>query len=164
MWQLDHKIGWAPKKWCFQTVVLKKTLESLLASKEIQPANAKGNHPWILIGKTSAEPEAPMLWPPDVKRWLVGKDPDPGKDWEQEEKGATEDKMVGWHYQLKGHEFEKTPGDSEGQGSHGVAKSQTWLSDWTELKWTELCFWNAIISYRLRHGENLVKERQNDIR
>ena len=135
MWQLDHKAGWAPKKWCFQTVVLKKTLESLLDSKEIKPANAKGYQPWILIGRTDAEAEAPMLWPPDVKSWLVGKDLDAGKDWGQKEKGAKQDEMVGWHHRPNGHEFEKTLEDSEGQGS--LACCSPWgckeldLTDWT---------------------------------
>ena len=91
MWALDHKEGWVPKNWCFQTVMLEKTLESPLNSKEIKPVNSKGNQPWIFIGRTDDEAEAPMLWPPDSKRWLIGKDPDLGKDWEQEEKGVTED-------------------------------------------------------------------------
>ena len=112
MWELDHNEGWAPKNWCFWTVVLKKTFESPLDSKEIKPVNPKGNQPWILIGSTDAE--APVLWPPDAKSWLIGKDPDAGKDWRQEERGMTEDEMVGWHNQLNGHEFEQSQGDSEG--------------------------------------------------
>ena len=107
----------APKNSCFQTVELEKTLESPLDSKEIKPANLKGNQPWIFIGRTNTEAEAPILWPPDVKSWLIGKDHDVEKDWGQEEKGMTEHKMVGWHHQLNGHEFEQTPGDREGQGS-----------------------------------------------
>ena len=99
----------------FRTMVLKKTLESPLDSKEIKPVNPKGNQPWIFIGRTEAE--APILWPPDVKCLLIGKDPDAGKDWGQEEKGVTEDEMVGWHHWLKGHELERTPGDNEGEGS-----------------------------------------------
>ena len=100
-------------------MVLEKTLESPLDCKEIKPVNPKGNQSWIFIGRTAAEAEAeaPVLWPPDVKSQLIGKDPDPGKDWGQEEKGATEDEMVGWHHRRNGHEFEQTPGDSEGQGS-----------------------------------------------
>ena len=117
MWELDHKESWAPKNWCFWTVVLEKTLENPLDSKEIQPLNPKGNQPWILIGRTDAKTEAPVLWPPDAKSWLLGKDSDPGKDWGQEEKEATEDEMVGWHHWLNGQEFEQTPGDSEGQKS-----------------------------------------------
>ena len=93
-------------------VVLQKTLESPLDCKEIQPVSPKGNRPWIFIGRTDIEAEAPILWPPDVKSQLIEKDPDAGKDWGQEEKGMTEDEMVGWHHQLHGHEFERTPGES----------------------------------------------------
>ena len=117
MWELDHKESWVPKNWCFRTVVLEKTLESPLDCKEIQSVHPKGNQSWIFIGRTDAEAEAPILWPPDVKSWLIWKDPEAGKDWRQEEKGATEDKMVWWHHWLIGHEFEQTPGDSEGQES-----------------------------------------------
>ena len=106
MWELDHKEGCVLKNWCSQTVVLEKTLESPLDSKEIKPINPKGDKPWIFIERTDAEAEAPILWPPDVKTRLTGKDPDAGKDWGQEEKGATEDKVVGWHHWLNGHEFE----------------------------------------------------------
>ena len=105
MWELDYKESWAPKSWCPWTVVLEKTLESPLDSKEIQLVSPKGDQPWIFIGRTDAEAETPILWPPDVKNWLIGKDPDAGKDWRQEEKGSTEDEMVGWHHQLNGHEF-----------------------------------------------------------
>ena len=106
MWELDYKESWALKNWCFWTVVLEKTLESPLDCKEIHPVHSKGNQSWIFIGRTDAEAEAPILWPPDAKSWLTGKDPDAGKDWRQEEKGTTEDEMVGWHHQLDGHEFE----------------------------------------------------------
>ena len=95
----------APKNWCFWTVVLEKTLESPLDSKEIQPVHPKGDQSWVFIERTDAEAKTPILWPPDVKSWLIGKDPDSGKDWGQEEKGMTEDEMVGWHHRLKGHEF-----------------------------------------------------------
>ena len=115
MWELDHNEGWALKNWCFWSVVLEKTLESPLDSKEIKSVNPKGNQPWIFTGKTDAE--APILWPPDVKSWLIGKDPNAAKDWGQKEKGATENELVGWHHSLNGHEFEQTPGDSEGQGT-----------------------------------------------
>ena len=98
-------------------MVLEKTLESPLDCKEVKPANRKGNQPWILIGRTDVEAEVPELWPPYEKNWFIGKDPDAGKDWEQEEKGVTEDKTVGWYHQLNGHQFEQTPGDSEAQGS-----------------------------------------------
>ena len=116
MWQLDHKESWAPKNCCFLTVVLEKTFESPLDCKEIKPVHPNGNQSWIFIRRTDAEAETPILWPPDVKNWLIRKDPDAGKDWRWE-KGATEDEMVGWHHQLNGLEFEHTLGDSEGQGS-----------------------------------------------
>ena len=118
MWELDNKESWAPKNWCFWTVVMEKTLESPLDCKEIQPVHLKGNQSFqIFIWKTDAEAEAPILWPPDVKNWLIGKDPDAGKDWRQEEKGTTEDEMVGWHHWLEGLEFEQAPGVGDGQGS-----------------------------------------------
>ena len=103
--------------WCFWTMVLKKTLESPLDSKEIKPVSPKGNKPWIFIGRTDAEAEAPILWPPGVKSWLIGKDSDAGEGWGQKEKGTAEVVMVGWHHWLNGHEFEEAPGDGEGQGS-----------------------------------------------
>ena len=103
MWELDHKKDWAPMNWCFQTVVLKKTLESPLDHKEIQPVNPKGNQPWIVIGRIDAETEASILWPPDGKSWLVGKDPDAGNNWGQEEKGLREDEVFEWHRWLNGH-------------------------------------------------------------
>ena len=106
MWELDYKESWAPKNWCFWTVVLEKTLESPLDCKEIQLVHPKGYQSWIFIGKTDVEAETPILWPPDGKSWLIGKGPDAGKDWRQEEKGTTEDEMVGWHHWLNGHEFE----------------------------------------------------------
>ena len=117
MWELDNKEGWVLKNWCFWIVVLEKTFQSPLDCKEIKPANPKRNQPWLFIGRTDAEAEAPMLWPLDGKRWLIWKDPDAGKDWRQEEKGTTEDKMVGWHHWLNGHEFEQDPADGDGQGS-----------------------------------------------
>ena len=94
MWKLDHKKGWAPNNWCFWIVVLEKTLNSLLYCKEIKPVNPKGNQPWIFIGMTDVEAEAPKLWPPDAKIWLIGKDPEAEKDWRQKEKGETEDEIV----------------------------------------------------------------------
>ena len=106
MWELDHKESWALKNWCFWTAVLEKTLESTLDSKEIQPAHPKGNQSWVFSERTDVEAETPILWPPDAKNWLTWKDPDAGKDWGQEEKGRTEDEMVGWHHWLNGHEFE----------------------------------------------------------
>ena len=139
MWELGCKESWAPKNWCFQTVVLEKTLESPLDCKEIKLVNPKGNQSWLFIGRTDAEAETPILWPPDAKNWLIGKDPDDGKDWWWEEKGTTEDEMVGWHHQFNGHELGQTPGDGEGQGS--LACHSPWgckESDTTEwLNWTE---------------------------
>ena len=103
MWELDYKESWALKNWCFWTVVLEKTLESLLDCKEIQPVHPKGNQSWMFIGRTDAEAETPILWPADVKNWVIWKDPDAGKDWGWEEKGMTEDEIVGWHYRHDGH-------------------------------------------------------------
>ena len=117
MWELDHKEGWALKNWCFWTVVLEKTLESPFDLKEIKPVNPKGNQHWILIGRTDAEAEAPILWLPDAKGWIIWKDPDAGKDWRLDEKGMREDEIVGWHHQFNGHELEQTPGDGKGQES-----------------------------------------------
>ena len=118
IWELDSKESWPPKNWCFWTVVLEKTLESPLDCKEIKPVNPKGNQSWPLIGGTDfQQAEAAVLLPPDTKSQLIRKDPDAGKDWRQEEKGMTEDEMVGWQHWLDGHEFEQAPGDGEGQGS-----------------------------------------------
>ena len=137
MWELDCKKSWVPKNWCFWTVVLEKTLESPLDCKEIQLVNHKGNQSWVFIGRTDAEAEIPILWPPDAKNWLIGKDPDAGKDWRQEEKGTTEDEMVEWHHWLNGHEFEQALGVGDGQGS--LACCSPWgrrESDTTEqLNW-----------------------------
>ena len=105
MWELDYKESWALKNWCVWTVMLEKTLESPLDCKEIQPVHPKGEQSWVFIGRTDVEAEAPILWPPDVKSWLIWKDSDAGKDWGQEQ-GMTEDKMVGWHHRLNGHGFE----------------------------------------------------------
>ena len=132
-----HKKTWAPKNWCFWTLVLEKTLESPLNCKEIQPVNPKGNHCWILIGRNDAE--IPIFWPPNAKNWLIGKDPDAGKDWRQKEKGMTEDKMVGWHHQLDGHEFEQALGVGDGLGSLASIGMLRVRHDWaSELNWTEL--------------------------
>ena len=117
MWELDHKEDWALKNWCFRTMVLEKTLESPLGSKEIKPVNPKGNQPWIFIGRTDAKAEAPKLWLSEVKSQLIWKDPDAGKDWRQKEKGATEDEIAGWHHWLSAHEFEQVLGVGDGQGS-----------------------------------------------
>ena len=140
MWELDCEESWAPKNWCFWTVVLKKTLESPLDCKAIQTVHPKGDQSWVFIGRTDVEAETPILWPPDAKSWLIGKYPDAGKDWRQEEKGTTEDEMVGWHQRLNGHGFGWTPG--VGGGQRGLVCCGSWgckESDTTErLNWTEL--------------------------
>ena len=117
MWELDYKESQALKNWFFWTVVLEKTLQSPLDYKEIQPVNPKGNQSWIFIGRTDAEAETPILWPPDAKNWLLGKEPDAGKDWRQEEKGITEDETVEWHCRINGPKFEEAPGVGDRQGS-----------------------------------------------
>ena len=126
---MDYKESWVPKNWCFWTLVLEKTFESPLDCKEIQPIHPKG----VFIGRTDVEAEIPIVWPPDVKNWLLGKDPEAGKDWRREEKGLTEDEMVGWRHWLYGHEFEQALGVGDEQWGHGVAKSQIWQR--TELSW-----------------------------
>ena len=138
MWELDCEEGRAPKNWWFWTVVLEKTLESPLDYKEIQPVHSEGDQPWDFFGGNNAKAETPVLWPPHVKSWLIGKDSDTGRDWGQEENGTTEDEMPGWHHGLDGHESEWTPGVGDGREAwraaiHGAAKSRTQLSDWTEL-------------------------------
>ena len=127
MWELDHKGGWALKNWCFRIVVLEKTLESPLDYREIKWVNPKGNQPWIFIARADAKTEAPIFWPPNVKSWLIGKDPDAGKDWRQKQKREIEDKMVRYHHQLNRYKFVQTLGDSDVQGGlvHGVTKSWT---------------------------------------
>ena len=140
MWELDYKESWAPKNWCFWTVVLEKTLESPLDCKEIKPVHPKGNQPRIFIGKTDAEAKTPILWPPDAKNWLIWKDPDVGKDWEQVEKGMTEDEMVGWHHRLNRHDFGSAPG--VGVGQVGLVCCGSWnckgLETTDQLNWSEL--------------------------
>ena len=138
MWELDHKESWVLKNWCFWTVVLEKILESPLDIKGIKTVNPKRNEPWIFVGRTDDEAEVTVLWPPDAKNWFIGKDPDAGKDWRQEEKGTTEDEMVGCHHQLNGHEFEQARGVGDGQGK--LVCCSPWLQrdrrDWaTELNW-----------------------------
>ena len=134
MWELDFKESWALKNWCFWTVVLEKTLESPLDCKEIQTVHPKGNQSSIFIGRTDAEAETPILWPPDANSWLIWKDPDAGKHWRQKEKGTTEDEMVGWHHRLNGHEFALTVWVGDEQG--GLAQGRRVRHDWvTELNW-----------------------------
>ena len=163
--ELDHKESWAPKNWCFWTVVLEKTLESPLDCKESKPVNPKGNQSWIFIGRADAEAEAPILWPPDAKNWLIRKDPDAGKDRRQEEKGMTEDEMVRWHPRLNGHEFKQALGVGGGQGS--LASCSTWgrkESDTTEwLNWIWLLldhetFRGALGSHCLPFGISACKQ------
>ena len=137
---MDHKESWVPKNWCFWTVVLKKTFESPLDCKEIQPVKTKGNQSWIFIGRADAEAEAPILWPPDAKNWLLEKTLMLGKIEGRRRRGQAEGEMVGWQHWFNGYEFEQTLGAGDGQeawcaAAHGVAKSQTWLSDWTEQNW-----------------------------
>ena len=149
MWELDCEESWALKNWCFWTVVLEKTLESPLGCKEIQSVHPKGNQSWIFMGRTDAEAETPILRPPDVKNWLTRKDPDAGKDWRQEEKGMTENEMVGWQHRLDGYESEQAPGVGDGQGSL-VCRSpwgckeldKTERRNWTDLSAT----WEALYS------------------
>ena len=142
MRELDYKESWAPKNWCFWTVVLEKTLEGPLDCKEIQPVNPKGDHSWIFIGRTDVEAETPILGPPDAKNWLISKDPDAGKNWKQE-KGMTEDEMAGWHHQCNGHKMKWVLGVGDGQG--GLACCSPWgrkESDVTEwLNWTDANRW-----------------------
>ena len=147
MWELDCEESWVPKNWCFRTVVLEKTLESPFACKEIQPVHSEGDQPWDFSGRNDAEAEAPVLWPPHAKSWLIGKDSDAGRDWGQEEKGTTEDEMAGWHHWLDGCESEWTPGVCDGQG--GLACCDSWGCrvghDWaTELNWTELTYYSVL--------------------
>ena len=164
MWELDCEEGWALKNWCFWTVVLEKTLERPLDCKENQPVHPKGDQSWVFIGRTDAEAEMPILWPPHEKSWLIGKDPDVGRDWGQEEKGTTEDEMAGWHHWLDAHEFGWTPGVGDGQtGRPGMLQfmgSQIVGHNWvTELNWTgargEECplsekTWEHLLQYPLQ--------------
>ena len=149
MWELDPKESWALKNWCFWTVVLEKTWDPL-DCKAIKPVNPKGNQSWMFIGRTDTEAEVSILWPPDARSWLIGKDPDAGQDWGQE-KGTTEDEMVGWHHQLEGHEFEQALGVGDGQGKleccspWGSKESDT--TEW--LNWTELE--STLVSLRFSH-------------
>ena len=150
--------SWAPKNWYFRTVVLEKTLESPLDCKEIQPVHPKGDQSWVFIGRTDAEAETPIIWPPHAKSWLTGKDSDAGRDWGQEEKGMTEDERAGWHHGLNGHESEWTLGVDDGQGGlvrcnswgHKELDMTEWLN-WTKLNWISI--WIILIQ-----GKSPLKE------
>ena len=151
MWELDCEERWALKNWCFWTVVLEKTLESPLDCKEIQPVHPKGDQFWVFVGRTDAEAETPILWPPHVKSWLIGKDPDAGRDWGQEEKRMTEDEMAGWHHRLDGRESEWTLGVVDGQG--GLVSWDSW--GLKELDTTERLNWTMNLLFSLLFRLNL---------
>jgi len=153
MWELDSEESWTPKNWCFWTVVLEKTLESPLNCKEIQLVQSKGDQSWLFIGRTDAEAETTILWPPHGKSWLIGKDHDAGRDWGQDEKGTTEDEMAGWHHWLNADEFEWTPGISDGLGGLQLQMScNSWgckeLDTTERLNWTEppyIAIWKVLL-------------------
>ena len=160
MWELDCKEGWVPRNQCFWPVVLEKTLESPLDCKEIQPVHPKGDQSWVFIGRTDTE--ALILWSPDVKNWLIGKDPDVGKDWRQEKEGTAEDGMAGWHHQLDGHYFEQASGVGNGQGSlacyspWGLRVRHNWATELTDLisfiRWLFLLIWTLLLSHFMTCG------------
>ena len=160
MWELDCEESWAPKNWCFWTVVLEKTLESPLDCKEIQPVLPKGDQSWVFIWRTDVEAETPIVWPLDVKSWFIGKDPNAGKDWGQEEKGMTEGE-IGWHHQLNGHEFGCTLGVGDGQGS--LACCSPWglkESDMTE--WLNNNHFPLFFAFSLKWSESLSHSVMSD--
>ena len=159
--ELDYKESWGPKNWCFWTVVLEKTLESPLDCNEIQPVHPKGDQSWVFIGRSDVEAETPVLWPPDANSWLIWKDPDAGKDWRQEEKGTTEDEIVGWCHQLNGHELGYTPG-AGGQG--GLACCSSWghkesdTTEWLNWNWNFMQFSHVFIQTKWsQHHFTVVK-------
>ena len=160
MWELDCEESWALKNWCFWTVVLEKTLESPLDCKEIQPVHSKGDQAWVFFGRNDAEAETPVLWPPHVKSWLVGKDSDAGRDWGQEDKGTTENEMAGWHHWLDGRESEWTPGDGDGQG--GLACCDSWgHASVTELR---QIYWDVSLEIWMIKGTSNLEEKHPSLR
>ena len=171
MWELNCEESWAPKNWCFLTVVL-ETFESPLDCKEIQPVHPKGDQPWVFTGRTDVEAETPILWPPEAKGWLIWKDPDAGKDCGQEEKRTTEGEMVGWHHQLNGMslgELRELVMDREARHAvvHVVAKSLTRLSDWTELNFVSLVYrnYNSVPTLNIfikAKSQWLIKKKSSD--
>ena len=163
MWELDCEEGWVPKNWCLWTVVLEKTLDSPLDCKEIQPVHSKGDQSWVFFGRNDAKAETPVLWPPDAKSWLIGKDSNAGRDWGQDEKGPTEDEMAGWHHWLYGRESEWTPGVGDGQG--GLACCDSWghkeLDTTERLNWTELNWgWSLWGHKRVRYHLATKQQQQ----
>ena len=158
MFELDYKESWVPKNRCFWTVLLEKTLENPLDCKEIQPVHPKGAQSSVLIGGTDVEAETPILWLPNLKSWLIWKDPDAGKDWGQEEKGTTEDEMVGWHHRLIGHDFEWAPVVGDGQGalaccfSWGHRVGHDWV---TELNWMRVVSWQGVKCLWRNNGKKI---------
>ena len=154
--KLDCKESWAPKNWCFWTVVLEKTLESPLDCKEIQPVHSKGDQSWVFFGRTDAKAETPILWPPHAKSWLIRKDSDAGRDWGQEEKGMTEDKMAGWHHWLDGCEFGWTPGVGDRQRCcNSWSCKESDMTEW--LNWTELDHALALLFFVIGLKTDLFK-------
>ena len=161
IWELDYKESWVLKNWCFWTVVLEKTLQSPFDCKETQSVHAKGDQSWLFIGRTDVEAEILILWPPDGKSWLIWTDPDVGKDWGQEEKGTTEDEMVGWHHRLNGHGFGRTLGVGDGWGglvwcgSWGCKESEmTERLNWTQLNWTETLMYKGFSKQYYKEFQN----------
>ena len=161
MWELNCEEIWAPKNWCFWTVVLERTLESPLDCKKIQPVHSEGDQPWDYFGRNDAKAQTPVLWLPHVKSWLIGNDSDAGRDWGHEEKGMTEDEMAGWHHWLNGCESEWTLGVDDGQGA--LACCDSWghkESDTTErLNWTTIWLSNSTPQYISKRAENIGPHR-----